>query len=136
MKLDTPQARILPAACSAQAALADAGNGICAAGDKRTESAPETLSACGDRKAVRKNPQKMAAKAAFSVAGCEVLVSVDWVVGEPGLEPGTHRLRVRNNVVVEMGLCRCARGRQGQVAPRWPLATLDRRCLYEDRKGF
>jgi hypothetical protein len=35
----------------------------------------------------------MAAKAGFPLAGFEVLVSEDWVVGAPGLEPGTHRLR-------------------------------------------
>jgi len=28
-------------------------------------------------------------------------------------------------------VCRCARGRQGQVAPRWPSATLDRRCAQQ-----
>jgi hypothetical protein len=49
----------------------------------------------------------MAAKAGFPLAGFEVLVSEDWVVDAPGLEPGTHRLRVRNNVVVEMGPHAC-----------------------------
>jgi len=27
--------------------------------------------------------------------------------------------------------CRCARNRQGQVAARWPSATLDRRCAQQ-----
>jgi hypothetical protein len=34
--------------------------------------------------------REMAAKAAFLPASCHLRVSGDWVVGEPGLEPGTH----------------------------------------------
>src|SRR5436309_6514915 len=31
-------------------------------------------------------------------------------------------------------VCRCARDRQGQVASRWPSATLDRRCAQQRTK--
>ena len=34
--------------------------------------------------------REMGAKAAFLLASCQLRVSEDWVVGAPGLEPGTR----------------------------------------------
>jgi hypothetical protein len=51
--------------------------------------------------------RKTGRKWAFPRAGLPRRVSVDWMVDEPGLEPATHRLRVRNNVVVEMAPHAC-----------------------------
>ena len=39
-----------------------------------------------------------------------------------------------SRVVPTEQVWRCARGRQGQVAPRWPSATLDRRSAQRPRK--
>ena len=58
------------------------GNGIFAGGDRRPETAPETLSACRDRKAVRKNRKNWPANAAFLLAGSTVRVSEDCLVAD------------------------------------------------------
>ena len=67
-----------------------AGNGIFVAGDRRAESALETTVVLGDRRAPKKKQREMPAKAAISLAGANIQVSEDWVVGAPGLEPGTR----------------------------------------------
>jgi hypothetical protein len=67
-----------------------AGNGIFVAGDRRAESALETTVVLGDRGAPKKKQREMPAKAAISLAGANIQVSEDRVVGTLVLEPGTR----------------------------------------------
>src|SRR6516225_9740965 len=65
-------------------------NGIFAAGDWPAKRGPKTTSPRGDRKSETTTRREMAAKTAFLLANYQSRVSEDWVVGAPGLEPGTR----------------------------------------------
>ena len=65
-------------------------NGIFAAGDRRLKKGPEVDVSAQRPEIGDHHAREIAAKTAFLVASCQLRVSEDWVVGEPGLEPGTH----------------------------------------------
>ena len=64
-------------------------NGIFAAGDRRAKRDLKTIFPRRDRKSETTSARN-APKAAFLLANVNIRVSEDWVVGAPGLEPGTH----------------------------------------------
>jgi hypothetical protein len=68
--------------------------------------------------------REMAAKMAFLLASCQLRVSEDWVVGAPGLEPGTRGLKAATSHLDIDIACPCSRA-QLNAADSENLSTLE-----------